>query len=154
MEKAIKEMRNSKAARDNDMTEDVLKLLGEGGLKIMTKLSNTVYNTGEWPQDFTEVTMIPLKKKIKATKYSDYRTISLIALTAKIIAKILRRSIEKKIENVLGEDQFGFRRGKETMDAIAMMRIIAERNLEVDELYVCFIDWQKTLNRVNRTKLM
>ena len=26
---------------------DVLKLLGEGGLKILTKLSNTVYNTGE-----------------------------------------------------------------------------------------------------------
>ena len=45
----------------------------------MTKLSNTIYNTGEWPQDFTEVTMIALKKKTKATKCSDYRTISLIA---------------------------------------------------------------------------
>ena len=36
----------------------------------------------------------------------------LIAHTAKIIAKILRRRMEKKIEDVLGQDQFGFRRGK------------------------------------------
>jgi hypothetical protein len=44
----------------------------------------------------------------------------------KIVAKILRRRIEKKIEDVLGEDQFGFRRGKETRDAIQMLRIISE----------------------------
>ena len=31
----------------------------------------------------------------------------------KIVAKILRRRIEKKIEDVLGEDKFGFRRGTE-----------------------------------------
>ena len=105
-------------------------------MKILTKLSNNIYNTGEWPQDFTEVTMIALKKKTKATKCSDYHTISLTAHTAKIIAKMLRRRIEKKIEDVLGEDQLGFRRGKGTRDAIGMMRIIAERTLEIDELCV------------------
>ena len=41
--------------------------------------------------------------------------------------------IERKIEDVLGEDQFGFRRGKGTRDAIRLMRIIAERTLEIDE---------------------
>ena len=74
-----------------------------------------------------------LKKKPQATKCSDHRTISLIAHTAKIVAKIVRRRIEKKIEDVLGEDQFGFRRGKGTRDAIEMLRIISERTLEIDE---------------------
>ena len=86
VEKAIKELRNRKATGDDDIPGDVFKLLGEGGLKILTKLSNTIYNTGQWPQDFTEVKMIALKKKTKATKCSDYRTISLIAHTAKITA--------------------------------------------------------------------
>ena len=122
VEKAVKEMRNRKATGDDDLPGDVLKLLGEGGLKILTKLINTVYETGEWPKDFTEVTMIALKKKTQATKCSDHRTINLIAYTAKIIAKILRRRIERKIEAVFGEDQFGFRRGKGTRDAIEMMR--------------------------------
>jgi len=30
-------------------------LLGEGGLKIMTELINTILDTGEWPKDFTGV---------------------------------------------------------------------------------------------------
>ena len=110
VEKAIKEMRNKNTTGDYDVLGDVLKLLGEGGLKIRTKLINTIYETGEWPKDFTEVTMIALKKKPQATKCSDHRTISLIAHTAKIVAKILRRRIEKKVEDVLGEDQLGFKR--------------------------------------------
>ena len=42
-------MRNRKATRDDDVPGDVLKLLGEGDLKILTKLINTirVYETGE-----------------------------------------------------------------------------------------------------------
>jgi len=97
--------------------------------------------------------MIALKKKPQATKCSDNRTISLITHTAKIVAKILRRRVEKKIEEVL-EDQFGFRRGKGTRDAIGMLRI-SEHTLEIDEeLSVCFIDWQNAFERVNCTKLM
>jgi hypothetical protein len=83
--------------------------MGEGGLKIMTKLINTIYEIGKWPKDFTEVTMITLKKKPQATKCSNHRTISLITHRAKTVAKILRRRIENKIEDVLREDQFGYR---------------------------------------------
>ena len=128
MQKAIKEIRIKKATGDDDVPGDVFKLLGEGGLKIMTYLINTLYETGEWLKDFTEVTMIALKKKPQATKHSDHHTISLITRTAKIVAKIhiLRRRIKRKIEDVLREDQFGFRRGKRTKDAIGMLRIISE----------------------------
>jgi len=73
VEKAIKEMRNKKVTEDDDIPGDVLKLFGEGGLKITTKLINTIYETGVWPKDFTEVTMIALKKKPQATKCSDHR---------------------------------------------------------------------------------
>jgi len=155
VEKAIKEMRNKEATGDDDLPADVLKLLGDGGLKITTKLINTIYETGEWPKDFMGVTMIALKKKPHATKCNAHRTVSLIAHTAEIVKKILRRKIEKKIEELLGEDQFGFRRGKGTRDAIGMPRIISERTLEINEdLCVCFIDWKQAFDRVNWSKLM
>jgi len=118
-------MRNKKATGDDDAPGDVLKVLGEGGLKIMTKLINTIYETGEWPKDFTEVTMIALKKKTQATKCSYNHKIGLTAHTAKIVAKIHRTRIERKIEEVLG-DQFGFRKRKGTKDSIGMLRIISE----------------------------
>jgi hypothetical protein len=148
-------MRNKKATGNYGVPGNVLKLLREGVLKIMTKLINTIYEIGEWVKDFTEVTMMALRKKQQAIKCSDHRTISLIVHTAKIVAKTLRRRTEKKIEDVLGEDQFGFRRGKGTRDANGMLGIISERNLEIDkELCVYFIDWQKTFDRVNWIKLM
>jgi hypothetical protein len=83
VEKAIKEMRNKKTTGGDDVPGVALKLMGEVGLKMMAKLINTIYETGEWPKDFTEVTMITLKKKPQAIKCNDHRTISPIAHTAK-----------------------------------------------------------------------
>ena len=51
VEKAIKEIRNKKpTGDDDDVPGDVLKLFGEGGLKIVTKLISTIYETGECPR--------------------------------------------------------------------------------------------------------
>jgi hypothetical protein len=87
--------------------------------------------------------MISLKRKPKAGKCTDHRTISLIAHAAKVAA------------SVLGEDQFGFRKEKELEIAIEMLRIISEQNLDKrKEICVCFIDWQKVFDRVKWTKLM
>ena len=97
MEKAIKEMRNRKSTGDDDVPGDVLKVLGEGGLKILIQLINTIYETGERPKDFKEVTMIALKKKTQATKCSDHCTIGLIANTAKIISNNLEEGLKGKL---------------------------------------------------------
>jgi hypothetical protein len=43
VEKAIKEIRDKKATGDDDVPGDVLKLLGEDGLRLMTQ---RVHNTG------------------------------------------------------------------------------------------------------------
>jgi hypothetical protein len=86
----------------------------------MTQFIMSIYINGEWPRDFIAVTRIALKRKPRATKRNDHRTFSLIAYISIIVARILGRRIERKIGYVLGEDQFGFRRGKGTRDAIGM----------------------------------
>jgi hypothetical protein len=102
VEKAIKEIRDKKSTGDNDVPGNVLKMLGEDGLSLMTQLIDNIYETGEWPNDFIQVTMIALTKKPKATKCSNHHTVSLTAHTAKIVVRILRRKIERKNEDVLG----------------------------------------------------
>jgi hypothetical protein len=74
---------------------------------------NNTYVTGKWPKDFTEVKMIAINKKPKATKCSHHRTITLIAHTTKTVARILRQGFERKIESVLGEDQLDLEEEKE-----------------------------------------
>lgn len=62
------------------------------------------------------------------------------------MANILRRTIEGKTEDVLEEDEFQFRRGKESRDAIGMLGIISERTVDVDEeLCDCYIESQKSV---------
>jgi len=79
------------------------------------------------------------KKLLKATT---------IAHTANIVARIFRGVIERKIDGVDGEDQFGFVRRKGIRNVIDMLGIISERNLDIDEkVCVCCIDWQNTIER-------
>jgi len=102
-------MRVNKAIGNYGVPGDVVKLLGRDGLRTVTHLINNIYETGERPKDFSDVTVIALKKKPKATKRSDRRTISPIIYTANIVARILKRRIERKVGDVLGNDEFGFR---------------------------------------------
>jgi len=103
-EKAVKEMRD-KATGDNGVPGDVLKLLGEDSLRIITQLINNIHETRECCKAFIEVTMTALKEP-EVTKCNDHCPVSLTAHTAKTVAWPLQRII-KKTEVVLEEDQFG-----------------------------------------------
>jgi hypothetical protein len=62
-----------------------------------------------------------------------YRRSKKVQNAAKIAARRLRRRTERKIEEILGVDEFEFSRGKVTRNAIGMLRIISERNLYIHE---------------------
>jgi len=46
-------------------SRDVFTLLGEDGLRITTRLISNMLETGVWPNDLTEITMLALQKKLK-----------------------------------------------------------------------------------------
>jgi hypothetical protein len=50
VEKAIKEIRDKKAKGYDDVPGDILKLLGEDGLRIMKQLITNIFETGECPR--------------------------------------------------------------------------------------------------------
>jgi hypothetical protein len=70
--------------------------------------------------------MIGLTKKPNAIKCSDHCTVSPNTHTAKTVARVLRRRIESRTEDVLGEDQSGFKTGKGTRDATGILKIVSE----------------------------
>ena len=77
--------------------------------------------------------MIALPKKNQGKKCSDHRTISLISHNGKAVARIISKILESKIEEVIEEDQLGFRKGKGTGNALGLYRIISERVLDDKE---------------------
>jgi hypothetical protein len=108
---------------------EIFKLLGEGSIRIVKQPINNLHETGNWPKDFIEVKVIALNKKLKTATCSDSRIISLIAHSPKIKGRMIARIFE----DILEEDRFVLRRGKETRSAIGILRITSERTLEIDE---------------------
>src|SRR6218665_130546 len=59
-----------------------------------------------------------------------------------------------KSRRIPWENQFGFRKGCGTREAIGVMRMLCERSLEHDnELFICFVNFEKAFDRVKWTKL-
>ena len=104
---------------------------------------------------FTRAVMIPLPKKVNAVECKDYRTLSLIPHASKIMLKLIMKRIEGKAINVIGKTQFGFRKGMGTREAIGTMKLLCERSLEYgNDVYICFVDFEKAFDRVNLVKMM
>jgi len=80
------------------------------------------------------IRIIALRKKPKASEYSNHCTVIPSARAAKMVVRILRIMIEKKIKDVLGENRFGFRRRKRKRYATGMQKIISDRMLDVDKV--------------------
>jgi hypothetical protein len=54
--------------------------------------------------------------------------------------KILTKRIESKAKDFISRNQFGFRRGCGTREAIGVIRMLSERCIEHDnDVYVCFL---------------
>ena len=129
--------------------------MGEEGLEIITKMINMIYKSGHIPEDFRKSVFVTLPKISKAQDCNDFRTISLISHASKILLQVIKKRITPIIERQLGESQMGFRKGKGTRDAIYQLRTICERSLQMDKkVYLCFVDYQKTFDRVRHDKLL
>ncbi len=151
---AISEMKEGKAVGVDEIPSEMLKNLGENAINELCGVCQSMYEEGKWPDDFTRIAMIPLPKKNNATKCSDYRTISLICHASKIMLKVLTKRIEARAKHLLGRNQFGFRKGCGTRDAVGVMRTLCERCLENGkEVYICFVDFEKAFDRVDWVKM-
>ena len=60
-------------------------------------------------------------------KCSNYRTISLISHLSKVLLKIINNRLKAKAEEILAEEQAGFRSGRGTVEQIANERILGEK---------------------------
>ena len=86
-----------------------------------------------------------------------YYFTSLLTHASTILLKTIAKRVQAKAEadKCLGEDQFGFRKGTGTRDAIGALRVLTERSLEHNqEIYICFVDYEKAFERVDWKKLM
>ncbi|KAI5742924.1 hypothetical protein M8J77_012730 [Diaphorina citri] len=155
IKEVIKTLATKKSCGSDNIPAELIKILDNDSLFLITDIINSIYKTGQIPNDYLLSTFITLPKVNKAKNCSQFRTISLISHASKILLQIIKQRINNIIEENLSETQMGFRAGKGCRDAITVMRILLEKNVEKNsDIYAAFIDYEKAFDNVNHQKLI
>jgi len=86
-------------------------LIKAGGKTIhceIHKLIISIWNKEELPEEWKESIVVPIYKKSDKTDCSNYRSISLLPNTYKILSNILLSSLTPYAEEIIGDHQCGF----------------------------------------------
>jgi len=86
-----------------------------------------MWNKEELPE---ESIVVPIYKKGDKTDCSNYRGISLLPTTYKILSDILLSRLTPYAEEIIGDHQCGFRRNKSATDNIFCIREIRKKKWE------------------------
>ena len=74
----------------------------------------------------------------------DYRTISLISHSSKVMLKVVLNRLKPQAEEIIAEEQAGLRAGRSTTEQIFNLRILCEKYLQYQQnLFHVFIDYKK-----------
>jgi len=109
---------------------------------MLHTLCNSRYQEKKCPAEWGKAIIIPIHKKKDKTDCKNYRGISLLNVPGKIYTKILQERLQRYMEEVVAEEQAGFRRGRGTIDQIFVIRQLTEKYFDKNRtLYNNFVDF-------------
>ena len=73
-------------------------------ISVLLIICNKIWQTGEWPTQWTQSLVITLPKKGSLQLCQNYRTISLISHPSKVMLKILRNRLKPEAEKIIAEE--------------------------------------------------
>ena len=115
----------------------------------MHKLCNKAWEEGTIPEEWGKSILVPIPKKGDLSHCSNYRTISLINHTGKVLLTVLLNRLKSHLDPYLLEEQAGFRKDRSTVHQILTLRLLAEKaKRQGKKIYNCFIDFQKAFDTI------
>ena len=129
---------------------------GENTLGEFHDIIVAVWRGGGVSQQWKDATIKVLHKKKDRTECGNHRGISLVAHAGKVLLKVIAGSLSDycERENIMPEEQCGFRPQRSMVDMMFVVRRLQELTRKKDTpLYLCFIDLTKACDYVDRTLL-
>ena len=148
VEKALKKAQRA-SERVQHPTTDLYKLLEVNGVAALCKLLNERYDAGNVPQENLDSIFFRIPKKVRAFDCENFRTISPMSHTLKILFKILPARMKLVLYKEINEWQYGIKPDKGTENTIFILRMLRECCIEVNrDVYSCFVDYTKACDNI------
>jgi hypothetical protein len=133
------------------------ELIQAGGEKLCSEIRELVkliWNKEELPRQCKESIVVPIHKKGDKTDCSNYRGISFLSTSYEILSNILLCRLTSYANEIIGDQQCGFRRNRSRTNHIFCIRQILEKKWDYGgTVHQLFIDFKKTYISVRREVL-
>ena len=118
---ALKSMKSSSCPDVYGIAPKTLKLATEAVIVPLTWIVNKSILSGKVPEAWKKSRVIPLHKKGTKERKENYRPVSILPSTIKVLEEVVRRQLTKHFESkqLIPASQFGFRAGRSTVLAAA-----------------------------------
>lgn len=126
VEAAVKYLKKGKSAGIDNIPAELVQAEGKALITTLIIICNKIWQTGVWPTPWTQSLIITLPKKGNLQLCQHYRTISLIGHPTKVMLKILLNRLKPQAEEIIAEEQVGFRAGRNTSEQIFNLRILCK----------------------------
>jgi hypothetical protein len=111
-------------------------------------------NNEELPDKWKESVFVPVRKKRMAKLTNDYRGISLLSTSYKILSNILLSKLSPYIYEIIGVISVSFEENRSATDQIYCIRQILEKIWKCNEtVHQLFIDFKKAHDSVKKEVL-
>ena len=156
VEDRLKRLKDHKSAGPDQIAYEHLKQAAPVISSTLTSLLNTCLRQGKIPNAWREATLKVLyKDQGSVTDPNNYRGIALLQTSFKLLTSLLADRIIKATEDQLPDEQYGFRRGRSTTQAIEKLLVsITSSWNHLRPLYVVFVDFRKAFPSVDRKILV
>ena len=129
-------MKCGKAGGLDGVTADMLKAEDIMTPKLLKDILGQIWNSEEIPESWTTGLIVKLPKKGDLSDCNNWRGITLLSVTSKVLSGIIHRRILEKIDALLREEQDGFRLGRSCSEHIFTMRQILEQSKVMNGIQV------------------
>ena len=144
----------NKASGGDRIPAVLFQILKDDIVKVLHSICQQIWKTQQWPRDWKRSVFIPIPKKGNVKECSDYSTIALISHASKVVLKILQARLQQHMNRELPDVEAGFKKGRGTRDQIANICWIIKKAREFQNVYFCFIDYDKAFDCVGHTLLL
>ena len=135
VEAAVKALNIRKSVGVDNIPAELVQAGGESMIDILTSICNKNLKTVEWPTTRTQSIVNTLPKKGNLQLGQNYRTIRLISHPSKVILKIILNRLQPHAEEIIAEEQAGFRAGRSTTEQIFNLRILFEKYIQHQQIF-------------------
>jgi len=146
-----RKLKRGKAPGNDGITNEWVKDLDDKNLEDVRTILNQWWKEENWPEEMDQARVAAIYKKGDPEAPGNYRPISLLNTLIKLMLAILKKRIESNVENQIGNNQFGFRKGKSTTQAIYIARRIQEFAERAGlRGQMIFLDWEKAFDKIEQ----